>query len=402
MKKKNVLVLAGGNWQVPLINFFKAKGEYVIVVDPYSDSTGVLLSNYHIKLDVKDSKKILEEVLQLPFSIDYAISDQSDIAIKSLAEINAALKLPGILPEIAILFTNKFSMREFAFKIGVPVPSFKKCFNINDLINFFEINFKRPIMLKPADSQSSRGIFKISVDNIDSASELLANCFLATQLNFVICEQFIEGVELTAEGFCSNNIHTTLALSCKKHFRTGIASDLIYPSALSDRINNKIREYNNHFVTNSKLKFGITHAEYIYNEYDDEVYLVEIACRGGGTLISSNIIKWVSGFDAYEELYKNLNGLETNLNEIENLNRAAILHFFEFPNGIVSEISGMDDIGKMENVIKLQLDFKVGDTINFALDDRSRQGFIIITAETIEILNSLMIKVNSLLQVKVV
>ncbi len=46
---KRALVIAGGQWQVPLITELKSQGYIVTVVDPYNDSLGVLMADNHIK-----------------------------------------------------------------------------------------------------------------------------------------------------------------------------------------------------------------------------------------------------------------------------------------------------------------------------------------------------------------
>ena len=50
----------------------------------------------------------------------------------------------------------------------------------------------------------------------------------------------------------------------------------------------KLARLNSDMVETMGLPFGITHAEYKY--YNGEFYLIEIAARGGGTRISSDIV----------------------------------------------------------------------------------------------------------------
>lgn len=46
----------------------------------------------------------------------------------------------------------------------------------------------------------------------------------------------------------------------------------------------------------------ITHAEYLYNPDNKEIYLIEIAARGDGVYISSDLITLATGFNANEAL----------------------------------------------------------------------------------------------------
>ncbi|MEZ5336075.1 MAG: hypothetical protein R2741_13015 [Methanolobus sp.] len=49
-------------------------------------------------------------------------------------------------------------------------------------------------------------------------------------------------------------------------------------------------EINKKLVEGFGLKFGFTHSEYIVEDETGEIYLVEIAARGGGNYISSDIM----------------------------------------------------------------------------------------------------------------
>jgi hypothetical protein len=110
--------------------------------------------------------------------------------------------------------------------------------------------------------------------------------------------------------------------------------------------------------------------------------LVEIACRGGGTRISSDITSWVSGQNVYEMFYENLCGRKTDVISMEILEKNAILYFFEFPEGKVKAIYGLDEARNVKGVFKLSISFKVGDILLPATEDRSRQGFLILFSES--------------------
>jgi hypothetical protein len=401
MKKKDALVLAGGAWQVPLINFLNLKNYNVTVVDPYSDSPGVLLASNHIKADVKDYTSILKKMQDINYLPSIVLTDQSDVAVQTQAIISSAHNLKCNDPNVVERFTNKFWMRSFAKKSGIPIPDFEKVRNIDDVIAFMNKHSGKAIMLKPADSQSSRGIFKIEPENSTSLNVLFDESFSQTRLDFIIAEVFFEGIELTLEGFCQSGKHHTLTTSQKKHFRVGIASDLIYPSNISPNILHKIIAANDLFVELSGLNIAITHAEYLLNPITEEFCMVEIACRGGGTHISSDIVPWVTGIDLYSSLLNAYIGDNTSIIIEIPQQKSAVLHFFEFPNGTVRSISGIDEINSMNSVFKLHLEFKIGDIIYSAADDRSRQGFVIIFSENPTELQKELGIVISLLEVKI-
>ena len=396
----NALVIAGGQWQVPLINFLKKKGYRVFVVDPYDNSLGVLAGDKHIKADVRDVELIFEQINNTVFNI--IITDQSDISIETVADLAQRFGIKSNQLKDVRKFSNKFISREYAKREGFPIPPYSIVRTVDDVENFISENTP-PIIIKPCDSQSSKGIHKLDNYNYKEVAAAIKDALSYSQLDFCLAEKFVSGYEITLEGYCSAGKHRTLATSKKSHFRTGIASILSYPAVIPEELERKIIAVNNNYIEKSGINFGITHAEYIVNESTGDFYLIEIACRGGGTLISSDIIKWVSGFDVYEALHSDLLGVETsNIKEINILKRNAILHFFEFPEGKVKEIKGFDEIKMMDSVLEISLNFSKGDTLKLALDDRGRQGFVILLTESLDEQNKKMEYINKTLKIEYV
>jgi aminotransferase len=391
-----VLVIAGGIWQKPLIQFLQKKGHIVTVVDPYLYSEGVQIADKHIKLDVRDSERILDAIGSNTYN--FVTTDQSDISVNTVAILSEQLNLNSNPFQVTNLFVNKYEMRSLAKKLKIDIPEFRKIFTISELHEFIN-DIGLPIIIKPADSQSSRGVTKITEENIIYLEKYFIESLKYSLCGYIIAEKFINGFEITVEGFASNYKHRTLAMSKKKHFQTAIASSLEYPASINEDIFNKVEFFNDAFVENSGLRFGITHAEYMIDIENDKVNLVEIACRGGGTLISSNIINWVCGQNVYEMFYDNLIGNTTDVKNLELLRRNAILQFFNFKSGKVKDINGLEDAKKIDGVQEIKLSFKAGDILKPPEDDRSRHGFTIIYSNSKKELDASLQKVMETISV---
>lgn len=379
VSKTKVLVVGGGLWQTPLIKYLKDKGHLVYVVDPYLHSPGVKFADKHIVCDVRDAEEIYKQLKGEEFK--FVCSDQSDISVNTVSILNNLFGLSGNRIEVTDNFVNKFKMRELASSLNIPCPNYKKIFNVSDLKDFIK-ECRLPIILKPADSQSSRGVIKIDSENLTEISSFVVSSLKYSNCGYLIAEEFMDGEEVTVEGFASNRLHKTLAISLKKHFRTGIASELRYPADIPDAMYRKLEEYNDRFVNGSGLEFGITHAEYIINRNTGDINIIEIACRGGGTLISSDIVRWVSGVDIYDLFYKSLNSETIQMQDVKVVKNHAILKFFEFKQGKVKSIDGFNEVANWPEILSANLDFKDGDILQPAEDDRSRQGYFIAIAKS--------------------
>ena len=130
-----------------------------------------------------------------------------------------------------------------------------------------------------------------------------------------------------------------------------------------------------------ELPFGITHAEYKY--FKGEFYLLEVAARGGGTKISSDIVPMVSGINS-NEIYLHMLLNQPYQIKTGKKQNCVLLGFFDFETGKVMEISGLEKAKKLEGIYEIGLEIKTGDRISQALDDRSRCGYYIIYADSKE------------------
>ncbi len=394
-----VLFICGGKWQLPWLTYLKSKGHKIILVDPFPTSACVPFADLHLQLDARDVQGIVSEVRSRDLKIEFVTSDQTDVSTATVAELSACFGTRGNSPEAVNRFSNKAINREFLNSLAFEnVPAYSKVSNADQLFRFIQ-NQQGDVMLKPADAQSSRGISKLSANStLVECTAALNEAFNHTPLDYVLAEAFVSGREITVEGLMTPGKHHTLAISLKKHFRTGIASELRYPAPLNDNLEQKLLQFHNRLMEASGLDFGITHAEYIIGEND--FVLIEMACRGGGTLIPSDIVPHVSGVNVYEALYKLQQGENPMLMPKQNPGRA-LLYFFEFSAGEVIEITGVEQTRRLHGVHCLELEFNEGDVLKPAGDDRGRQGFCILFAETDEELNNLLQQVLNSIHVQV-
>ncbi len=120
-----IFVIAGGEWQCPLVEKIKNMGHEVICSNLYSDSPAFKYADEVYVADVLDKEanlKIAQKCMP-----DAIATDQSDIAVPTVAFIAEKLGLKGIGTKTAELFTNKFLMREFCRKNSLPTPQYRLC-----------------------------------------------------------------------------------------------------------------------------------------------------------------------------------------------------------------------------------------------------------------------------------
>lgn len=382
---KKVLVLPGTQWQVPLIEKIQEMGYQALVVNPDPEAPGMKKADMTLVSDIFDKDKVI--AFGKAHHIDAVMSDECDIAMNLVAELGRTFGVSTLDDDTAALFTDKFLMREFSKKHGLKYPEYKFCKTVDDAIAF-QNKIQKPIIIKPLDSNASHGVFKCC-NEVEIRKHFEESMSFSRVEKSVLAERFIVGTEFTIDGVKTPHAHYTMAISEKKHFahNESIANELLFSHYNSNFDYDKLRATNDAFVMKSNLQFGFTHAEYKYE--DGEFFLIEIAARGGGNMISSCITQYMTGYDTYRYLVECATGnvhdedfsLRPEYNE-----RAAVLKFFETPGGggKVREIKGLDYLESEPDIKHYRLNFKTGDTIENALNDSVRIGFYIICSESMQ------------------
>lgn len=380
---KKVLVLPGANAQVPLLKKIKQMGLTAYTVNPFPDSPGFAFSQDHLQADIFDFEQCLQYARKM--QVDAVVSDQCDIASGPVARLTGALHLSGNQEETVDLFRDKSAMRAFSRKHHLNCPEFQVCRTADEALCFFRtLNHK--MIIKPLDSNSSRGVFTICND-AELVERFEESLKWSIKNKAVLCERFIEGVEFTIDGIkMPGQPHKCLAISEKRHFahNLNIASLLYFSYTNRNFDYEKLQKLNNRYVDLSGLKFGLTHAEYKCE--NGEFYLIEIGARGGGNYISSHIVPCMSGVDNMGILVRMALGESIAPEEIaiapELRDRCAVLEFFDFAPGRVQKIEGEDFLKSHKEILDYHFNFREGDMIEKPADDSKRVGYYIAYGDT--------------------
>lgn len=371
-----VMIVAGGAWQCPIAKLAKEMGHYVICSNLYEDSPAFAYADKGVVADVLDMERNLEIAREL--KPDFVLTDQSDIAVPTVAYVSEKLGLKGIGQEIAKRFTNKYLMRYLTAEAGFPSPKFRLCHSADEAKEFLA---DVPVsIIKPIDSQASLGVQIVRTpEEIDEHFQ--DSLRYSRSDKAVLIEEYIDGTEFTVDGLKTTDGYIVTAISEKDHYEynASVANRLFFTKT-NDRFDyEKLKAVNTKMVEVLGLPFGLTHAEYKYR--DGNFYLIEIAARGGGTRISSDIVPLVSGINSNKVLIDILSGNEGQI-EIAPHHDCAVLGFFDFEPGLVTEIRGMEKAHSLPGVQAVELNVKVGDQLGHASDDRSRCGYYILFAES--------------------
>lgn len=381
----SVMILGALRDEIPLVEHYKRLGYKTIVVGLGTDYPCCKVADICYDVDICDKDALLR--IAKEHEIRAVASNVVSIAGESVAWLAEELGLPGIGRDVAQRFLNKALMREAAAKGGVNVPPFLGTRCLQDAIDFAgEHGF--PLVIKPVNGNSSKGVYRI-----DSIEELKLRFDESLDASIgqegIIIEGFIKGREYIVDAYAYDRECQNTDVAFKEHFdipERFISKSVVIQDAdhCISEVERKLLEANKRTVEALGLPFGPTHGEYIYNEDEDAVYLVEIAARGGGVRLSSDLIPLATGIDVNASIAEQSLGRDPLHGSPFALEEGAAGWFaFALAPGTITAISGFDEALGLDHVIDIDMDgLEVGATARSLVNDSGKYGPIIIAASS--------------------
>ena len=219
----------------------------------------------------------------------------------------------------------------------------------------------------------------------------------------VLVEEFIIGREFVVEGICFNYEYKNLCCGDTDYFDIPdvfSASKREFPSIAPKDVVDQVLETNLKIGRAFGLKQGITHAEYIME--GDNVILLEIAGRGGGVFISSDLIHIQTGLDTEKFLIGIATGTIDHIPEFSWQNKSCCYISFFLPQGTVTKVGGIDQVINLPYTHHNNLDtLFVGKESKKNIDKTSRY-FVILEGKNHEELMNRRSEIQNLIKVDVI
>ncbi|MEJ8734530.1 ATP-grasp domain-containing protein [Mediterraneibacter sp. ICN-202921] len=399
---KKVMILGANNGQIPFMNICKKQGAEVIAVSIAGEYPGFQVADKSYYCDISDKEGVLE--IAQKEKIDAVLTDQTDVSVPTAAYVAERLGLKGIGYETAVKFSDKYVMRQEAKKAGVGVPAFEQASDYQEAAAA-AVQMQYPLMVKPTNSSGSRGVHK--VNRIEELREAVEDSIRYSGNGKAIIEEFIEGKEYIVDGLAIDYNYINTDLGIKEYFNKPnmyISKMCMFSSAdrIDDEKEKMVLDANKKLVESMRLKFGITHGEYIYSKRDDKVYLVEIAARGGGVYLSSDLTPLASGIQTNEILIDYvLNNTKYDLGSLKFAGKVSAWRCFELIPGTIRTIAGVEETKRIPGVYKVCLeDLYVGKEVQELINDTRKHGPILVWGDSREECFSCLRKVEKTLQIE--
>ncbi len=297
----NVLLVDTSFSSGPIYQFLINSGHNVAVVGNNPNDTLAKSAETYVHLDYSDVDKLRNLISDR--RIDYLVPGCNDLSYMVCSQINDEERFPGIDSlETAEIINNKEKFRAFADQHMLPTPR---------VLIKEEIGTRWPVIVKPVDAFSGRGVTIIQENNRDEVNNILNRARQASRTNTCIVEDYVEGQLFSHTAFIQSG-QILLDYIVEEH---GTANPFVvdtsrvindFPVAILEKIRADIK------LIASKLLFqdGLVHTQFIQNE--NQYWLIEITRRCPGDLYSQ-LIELSTGFNYAENYTRPFIGLQLKL-----------------------------------------------------------------------------------------
>lgn len=358
---KRLLIMGGILLSCEIIKKAQEMGVYTIVADynKIEDSPGKQIADEAVDLSVIDVDAVVKYVKDN--AIDGVLVGFNDMLLPYYAEICEKCGLPcyGTKEQFETL-TAKDQYKPLCRQFGIPtVPEY----DINDS------NIIYPVLVKPVDSSGSRGITIChNHEELVTAVEVGRK---ASKLGQVLIERYMDGQEATVFWTFQDGNYYLSALA-NRHVKHNQGDDVIplpvgytFPSVYLPKYRKEVEENCKRMFRHLGLKNGMMFMQ--CKVENGTCYIYDIGYRLTGSL-EYKILERVCGYNPLEMLI--FHALTGKMGKERIADK--VLPEFKSPAfnvsclcapGIIKDITGIDEVKQMPEVVDVVLDHMPGDTI---------------------------------------
>ncbi|WP_328603343.1 ATP-grasp domain-containing protein [Amycolatopsis sp. NBC_00345] len=311
----------------------------------------------------------------------------TDPGLEAAGRVNDAYGLGGTGYAVSHLLLDKAAMREHLRANGFKFTTGFDLVRDEESLRTFGAGHGYPFIVKPTDTAGGFGVRR--VDGPEDAAELWA-WIAATRVSGLdrgpaalftidgfIMEQFVDGPEFSVESFSFAGRHVVVAVT-EKDIEPDHFAELGHtvPARVDADVEAEIVAVTTDFLDVIGLRDGPSHTEIRLGP--DGPVVIEGHNRGGGDRIM-DLVESAYGVDLVSYALGWPFGLVPELTERPVPSGGAAVRFLHGPAGVVTGLSGVDELRARPDVIAAETYVKVGDRVGPLRDDFDRLGLVAVS-----------------------
>ena len=379
MESNPVAIVLGGT--VPhcyLIQLLKKRGYHTVLIDYTPNPPAKAFADEHVQESTLDKDTVLQVAREKNAAL--VISTNVDQANVTCCYVAERLGLPHPYSyETALNVTDKKRMKQIMWDHDIPTSRYVV---VKDLNGLQGVQLHYPLIVKPADSNSAKGVKR--VESEDELRKYLPEALVFSRNGFAIVEEFKEGKEISAYGVVVNGQAKLIMHQERISVYDGVDRVIkCYSSLAPSRISE-------HAVTKAEMilaqiaqAFGLDNTPLFFQGIvqGDEISVIEFAPRVGGG-ISFRTIMDGTGFDMVSAGLDSFLCIPINTDGWHAMNLFYAVNQIYGENGVYDYSKGVERLLQDGIVTSISFYKSKGDVIDTGRASSSRIGVMVVSGST--------------------
>ena len=332
------LVLAGGLPQIELIKQLKERGITTVLCDGSANALAKPYADIFYQIQIFDAEQVKEVAVKE--KVDFLITVCADQVLLIVAQVSEMLGLPWYIDyETAKNVSDKKLMKKLFVENGIPTSQHVTMETL-DLQKIAHLKY--PLIVKPVDAYSSRGVRKVLNEEelkaaFDDAAKISRN-------GGVIVEEFCVGEEISVDLFITDGKAKILCISNSEKIKDEDRFVIFrgkFPVHASDELVAKIEDAAQKIAD----AFGLKNAPMLVQMISDgtNISVLEFCARTGGAMKYLLILR-VSGFDVIKGVIDLTLGIKPEVVTRPPENSYIVNDFLYCSEGVFDHLEGFDEL----------------------------------------------------------
>ena len=356
--KKSILVFGGGINQLELIKAAKDLNITSVVLDPSLNPPGKDIADFYYQVEGGDYNRTKQ--IALKHNVNGIVTGQMEKPLPIMANLAHELGFVFNTPKVIERSLNKTLMKAAFIENGIQCAkgvSFSEDEEIT-LSKLKKLNF--PMIVKPVDAFSSRGVQK--VNNFNEIFKIEKHSRSYSSNAKLLIEEFLEGKEFSVE--CITFKGKTTVVQITEKFITPPPNTVemahLQPARISDTEKSLIEKLVIKAINAIGINNSASHAEVMLTP--NGPFMIEIGARLGGDFISSYLTKASTGISMDRAAIQVALGIKPNLKKA--YNNFSMIKYIELDAGkFVNKLYPLENLKENSGFVFANYFIDEGDVI---------------------------------------
>lgn len=372
------LVLAGSCSQIVLLKQLRERNIITVLLDNNPNAIAIPYADKFIRVNILDMDAV--KAIAVEEKADFLITVCADQVLLTVAKISEELGLPCYIDyDTTCKVSDKGYMKDIFSKNGIPTSKHAFMSEL-DMQKITEMQF--PLVVKPVDAYSSKGVRKVTND--EELHQFFREAAEISRSGVVIVEEYVEGAELTVDfEVVDGKAHLLSASNTEKvHYKDRfLAFRTRFPAAVSKETVERVAEIGQKIADAFGLKNTPMLVQLLTDDKRESV--LEFCARTGGGA-KYLLVKAATGFDPIKAVVDLTLGVPVSVDEIKSESKFITNEFLYAYPGVFDHLEGFEEL-KQNGTIAEYWQFKwQGAVVQNAATSSDRIASVTIYADSQE------------------